>query len=242
MLVVGANDVVNPSARDDTTSPIYGMPILDVDKAATVVVVKRSLSPGFAGIDNPLFYEDNTMMLFADGKAALESVVAALDRRLMEFSDVVRRRRMVRNYTDAPVDAAAVDRILDPARRGPSAGFSQGQSFVVVTDPERQAADRRAGQANRSMSPRASIRGSPRPRPCRGVRQRGAVPEPDTRAGQGSPRTSVREEDWPVPYWWVDAGACDDARAPGGGRRGSGGRLPRLPRHAGASAYSSAPG
>jgi NAD(P) transhydrogenase subunit beta len=69
---------VNPSARDDSTSPIYGMPILDVDKAATVVVVKRSLSPGFAGIDNPLFYEDNTMMLFADGKAALESVLAAL--------------------------------------------------------------------------------------------------------------------------------------------------------------------
>ncbi len=78
VLIVGANDVVNPSARDDSTSPIYGMPILDVDKAATVVVVKRSLSPGFAGIDNPLFYEDNTMMLFADGKAALESVLAAL--------------------------------------------------------------------------------------------------------------------------------------------------------------------
>ena len=74
-----ANDVVNPSARDDATSPIYGMPILEVDKASTVVVVKRSLSPGFAGIDNPLFYEDNTLMLFADGKAAVESVLSALD-------------------------------------------------------------------------------------------------------------------------------------------------------------------
>ncbi len=79
VLIVGANDVVNPSARDDTGSPIYGMPILDVDKARTVVVVKRSLSPGFAGIDNPLFYQDGTMMLFADGKAALESILAALD-------------------------------------------------------------------------------------------------------------------------------------------------------------------
>ncbi|HSF85089.1 MAG TPA: NAD(P)(+) transhydrogenase (Re/Si-specific) subunit beta [Acidimicrobiia bacterium] len=79
VLVVGANDVVNPSAREDTGSPIYGMPILDVDKARTVVVIKRSLSPGFAGIDNPLFYDDSTMMLFGDGKAALESIIAALD-------------------------------------------------------------------------------------------------------------------------------------------------------------------
>ncbi len=79
VLVIGANDVVNPSARDDATSPIYGMPILEVDKARTVVVVKRSLSPGFAGIDNPLFYEPDTMMLFADGKEAIESVLAAID-------------------------------------------------------------------------------------------------------------------------------------------------------------------
>jgi NAD(P) transhydrogenase subunit beta len=78
VLVIGSNDVVNPAARDDAGSPIYGMPILEVDRAKTVVVVKRSLAPGFAGIDNPLFYLDNTMMLFDDGKAALDSIIGAL--------------------------------------------------------------------------------------------------------------------------------------------------------------------
>jgi NAD(P) transhydrogenase subunit beta len=80
VLILGANDVVNPSARDDATSPIYGMPILEVDRANRVVVVKRSLSPGFAGIDNPLFYDDKTLMYFADAKGALEDTLAALKR------------------------------------------------------------------------------------------------------------------------------------------------------------------
>lgn len=79
VLVVGANDVVNPSARDDPGSPIYGMPIIEADKATTVVVVKRSLSPGFAGIDNPLFYEEGTLMLFADAKKALADLADALE-------------------------------------------------------------------------------------------------------------------------------------------------------------------
>ncbi len=78
VLILGANDVVNPSARDDPGSPIYGMPIFNVDRAGTVIVVKRSLSPGFAGIDNPLFYNDNTLMFFADAKEALEQTVSAL--------------------------------------------------------------------------------------------------------------------------------------------------------------------
>jgi NAD(P) transhydrogenase subunit beta len=78
VLVIGANDVVNPLARTDPTSPIAGMPILDVDKARTVVVVKRSLSPGFAGIPNPLFALDKTLMFFKDGKDAVVQLIAAV--------------------------------------------------------------------------------------------------------------------------------------------------------------------
>jgi NAD(P) transhydrogenase subunit beta len=78
VLVIGANDVVNPVARTDPSSPIAGMPILNVDKARTVVVIKRSLSPGFAGIPNPLFAAKNTLMYFADGKKAILDLIAAL--------------------------------------------------------------------------------------------------------------------------------------------------------------------
>ncbi len=78
-IVLGANDVVNPLARTDPDSPIAGMPIIDVDKARTVVVVKRSLSPGFAGIANPLFAADNALMLFGDGKQAVSEVTKAFD-------------------------------------------------------------------------------------------------------------------------------------------------------------------
>ncbi|RMI09680.1 MAG: NAD(P)(+) transhydrogenase (Re/Si-specific) subunit beta [Calditrichaeota bacterium] len=77
-IVLGANDVVNPVARTDPNSPIAGMPIIDVDKAKTVVVIKRSLSPGFAGIPNPLFAADNTLMLFGDGKKMVQEIVTAL--------------------------------------------------------------------------------------------------------------------------------------------------------------------
>ncbi len=77
-LVIGANDVVNPAARHDTTSPIYGMPILDVDKAHTVMVIKRSMNPGFAGIDNELYYMDRTLMLFGDAKSFVGEIVKEL--------------------------------------------------------------------------------------------------------------------------------------------------------------------
>jgi NAD(P) transhydrogenase subunit beta len=77
-LVIGANDVTNPGARTDQSSPIFGMPILDVDKARTVMVIKRSMSPGFAGIDNPLYYLDHTLMLFGDAKAFVNSIVHEL--------------------------------------------------------------------------------------------------------------------------------------------------------------------
>ncbi len=78
VVVVGANDVVNPAARSQPGNPIYGMPILDVDRAQNVVVIKRSLSPGFAGVDNPLFYDPKTVMLFDDAKAALEKLATSL--------------------------------------------------------------------------------------------------------------------------------------------------------------------
>jgi NAD(P) transhydrogenase subunit beta len=77
-LVIGANDVTNPAARSDTSSPIYGMPILDVDKAASIVVMKRSMNPGFAGIDNDLYLDPKTTMLFGDAKESVLKLITAV--------------------------------------------------------------------------------------------------------------------------------------------------------------------
>jgi H+-translocating NAD(P) transhydrogenase subunit beta len=79
-IVLGANDVVNPAARTKTDSPLFGMPILDVDKARSIMVIKRSMNPGFAGIDNDLFYLDNTMMVFGDAKKVMTEIVADFKR------------------------------------------------------------------------------------------------------------------------------------------------------------------
>jgi NAD(P) transhydrogenase subunit beta len=78
VLVVGANDITNPGARDDPQSAIYGMPILNVDYARQVIVLKRSMRPGFAGIDNALYYQPNTAMLFGDARSSLQKLVAAV--------------------------------------------------------------------------------------------------------------------------------------------------------------------
>ena len=77
-IVIGANDVVNPAAKLDKTSPIYGMPILDVEKSKSIVVLKRSMNPGFAGLDNDIFYNDKTIMLFGDAKDSIDSVTKSI--------------------------------------------------------------------------------------------------------------------------------------------------------------------
>ncbi len=75
-IVIGANDVVNPAAREDPKSPLWGMPIINVDQARTCIVLKRSMRPGFAGVENPLFFKPNTRMLFGDAKATVSALVA----------------------------------------------------------------------------------------------------------------------------------------------------------------------
>jgi H+-translocating NAD(P) transhydrogenase subunit beta len=78
VMVIGANDIVNPDALDDTSSPIYGMPVLEVWKAARVIMLKRSMNAGYAGVDNPLAYRDNTLMLFGDARQSVTSLLGAL--------------------------------------------------------------------------------------------------------------------------------------------------------------------
>ena len=117
-LVIGANDVTNPAARTDTSSPIYGMPILDVDKAASVVVMKRSMAPGFAGIDNELYLDPKTTMLFGDAKDSVVKLIAAVKVELSEraITDEIALRELIGEPADL-VRAKVSDRVNDLTRR-----------------------------------------------------------------------------------------------------------------------------
>ena len=156
-LVIGANDVTNPAARTDTSSPIYGMPILDVDKAASVVVMKRSMKPGFAGIDNELYLDAKTTMLFGDAKDSVVKLISAVK------ADVTRAGIRISSTLDrccsgepADVVRAKVDR---SAERADAAASSRSRRLSVSRRPRRTGRATSARAAIRPASCRSSTSG-----------------------------------------------------------------------------------
>ena len=165
-VVVGANDVVNPAARNDTTSPIYGMPIIDVDKAAQVVVVKRSLAPGFAGIDNPLFYDENDLDAVRGRKGGAR---AGARRREEPLAAVV------------PFFSA----------RDVEAAVSPERAYEAVRDRVRRACARRVDDAAEAL--RHELSGRRLPRDAGARRRACAVEVGDLVPGQSGARAADRE-------------------------------------------------
>ena len=167
-LVIGANDVTNPAAREDEGSPIYGMPILDVDKSEQVIVLKRSMNTGFAGIDNPLFYNENTALLFGDAKASVSDV---LDRRQGAVAPALGAQRDVGRPAGAH-GARGLARRARPRRarraRRVSAALASGGAVGEPPDHAAQG-DRGAQEAGHHHHPAAAVRSrrAPRRRPPR---------------------------------------------------------------------------
>ena len=190
-LVIGANDVTNPAAREDPESPLYGMPILNVDASANVVVLKRSMSPGFAGIDNDLFYRPNTAMLFGDAKASVERLVAAVKAAYDRDRLAAPRVALVaRDRAERVDDALAEEAVWLPLVAQRASATGQGSGSAVWR--------RRSGNAVRIHPPApppallAELADDERRRAAHLARPPGTCPQSSGSRRRRAPRTDRR--------------------------------------------------